>query len=73
MANAPTLDALIQQIGPLAKQYGVTEIVIVARDPQTGAVKLFGETVAQRDAKIREVVREKFAFDSEPETAWNDV
>lgn len=73
MANAPTLDAFVQAIGSLAQRYGVTSLVIVGRDPLTDEVKLFGETAARTDAGIREVVQEKFAFDSEPVTAWNDT
>lgn len=73
MANVPALDLFVQQIGPIAKQLGITELVIVARDPQTSEVHLYGATAAaSAKTDMRALVAEKFSL-GEGETAWNDV
>lgn len=72
-ANTPNLDAYVQQIGPVAKQYGITTLIVIGRDPITNEVRLYGETAASTaPADIRALVAEKFSL-GEGETAWNDT
>jgi hypothetical protein len=72
MPNTPTLDAFVQQIGPVAQQLGITTLIIIGRDPQTGELKLFGESAAKAaPSDLRVLVEDKFGFSAE--AVWNDT
>lgn len=72
-ANTPNLDAFVQQISQIAKQHGITTLIVIGRDPVTNEVKLFGGTAAKNaETDLRALVAEKFGL-GEGETAWNDT
>jgi hypothetical protein len=70
--SAPTLDALVQQIGVLAQKMGVPAIIIIGRDPRTSGVKLYGDPSLNEDQDFREIVAAKFKLFDSGETAWPD-
>jgi len=67
-ANTPTLDALVQQIMPIAMKLGIPMLVIVGVDPQTNEMKLFGSQEAR--TALRTLVAEKFGLFDGGEAAW---
>ena len=73
MPNTPVLQQFLQQIAPLAKQLGISTLMIVGKDPQTGELNLFSDTsslVALRDYTEQKFI-EKLGVVAE--TSWNDV
>ena len=68
--SAPTLDALVAQIGVLAQKMGVPAIIIIGRDPRTKGVKLYGDVALNSDQDFREVVSTKFGLMDGGETSW---
>lgn len=66
--NVPTLDLLVKQIGPIAKQLHVLSLVIVARDPETGEAQLYGGPEARDDLRV--LVAERFGLYDGGETSW---
>jgi hypothetical protein len=71
--NTPALYQLIQQIGPLAQQLGVSTLIIVGKDPRTGEMNLFADTSSL--VALRDFVEAKFVekLGVVAETSWNDV
>ncbi|HEV3059652.1 MAG TPA: hypothetical protein VGY48_15485 [Vicinamibacterales bacterium] len=71
--NTPVLATFLQQIAPLAKQLGITTLVIVGKDPQTGETALFGDTSSM--VAVRDFTEAKFVekLGVVAETSWNDV
>jgi len=70
MPNAPTIDAFIQQIAPLAQRLGVTTLLIAAKDPRTGEISIVSSVEAMTE--LRETVEAKFVekCGMVGETAW---
>lgn len=66
----PTLQAFITQLMPIAAQYGVTNIIIAARDPATKEIGIFGSKESMED--LRDAVEQKFVekLGMVGETAW---
>ncbi len=54
----PTLQAFITQLMPIAAQFGVTNILIAARDPATKEIGIFGSVESMND--LRDAVEAKF-------------
>ena len=68
--TAPTLDALVAQIGVLAQKMGVPAIIIIGRDPRTQGVKLYGDPSLNEDQDFRALVSAKFGLMDGGETSW---
>lgn len=68
--NTPVLQALLQQIGPVAQQLGISTLLIVAKDPQTGELAMFGSTESM--GTLRDFTERKFddKLGIVGETAW---
>jgi len=73
MPNTPVLQQFLQQIAPLAQQLGISTLMIVGKDPQTGELALFGDTASL--VALRDFVEQKFVekLGVVAETSWNDV
>lgn len=67
-ANTPRLDALVQEIMPIALKHGIPMLVIVGVDPTTGEAKLYGSQEA-REA-TRSLVAAKFGLADVAEAEW---
>ncbi len=65
---ATKLDAYIQQCSQLAQQMGIKEIVLVARDPQTGDTRLVASPGAKES--LRGVVATQMDFSDAVEIGW---
>ena len=68
MPNTPTLDTLVANIAPIAKQLNVPILVVIGQDPTTGEIGFYGSEEAK--AAVRATVERKFGFDV-PDTAWD--
>jgi hypothetical protein len=68
--NHPALDQFLAQIAPIAKQLGVTTLIIVAQDPKTGEKGFFGATEAM--SELRDFIDSKFneKLGMVAETSW---
>lgn len=68
--NIPTLLSFIQALMPIATQYGVTTIVIAAKDPASGEIGIFGSPESM--SVLRDAVEAKFTekLGAVAETAW---
>lgn len=67
--QTPTLDLLVQAIGPIAQKLGISQLVVVGVDPRTGHKRVYGapETLMA----VRDVVAEKFGLADVGETGWD--
>lgn len=65
---APVLDQLAPRLSQIVQQAKVTSFAIVARDPQTGALRVYASPGAMED--LREIVSEKWSFTDASETGW---
>jgi hypothetical protein len=68
-ANTPTVDVLVQQIGPLAQKLGVVSLIIIGRDPRTNEAKLYGSPAAIAD--LRSLIADKCQLFDGGETGWD--
>lgn len=65
----PILDRFYAQAGALAKQSGIQTLVMVAQDPQTGAITLVASPNAME--AVKDLVAAKFGLtDPDTDISW---
>jgi hypothetical protein len=62
------LDRFLVMCGNAAKQLGITNVVIAARDPASNAAKLVASQGSMDD--LKPLIAEKFGLETPPDTSW---
>lgn len=68
--NTAILQSFVAQLMPLAQRYGISTIVIAARDPASKDIGIFGSPESM--GELRDAVEAKFTekLGAVAETAW---